>query len=129
MGGMALFISLKILWVLQLRSSACVLSRFSRVRLCATLWTVPTRLLCHWDSPGKITGVACHALLQGNLSYPRIEPSSPMSSTLAGGFFTTSAKLSLWDPSFVHSVTHSYPECFLNMYFSARVPRYLGTTL
>ena len=25
----------------------------------------PTRLLCPWDSPGKITGVGCHVLLQG----------------------------------------------------------------
>ena len=25
----------------------------------------PTRLLCPWDSPGKNTGVSCHALLQG----------------------------------------------------------------
>ena len=25
----------------------------------------PMRLLCSWDSPGKITGVHCHALLQG----------------------------------------------------------------
>ena len=25
----------------------------------------PARLLCPWDSPGKITGVGCHALLQG----------------------------------------------------------------
>ena len=25
----------------------------------------PARLLCLWDSPGKNTGVACHALLQG----------------------------------------------------------------
>ena len=24
----------------------------------------PTRLLCPWDSPGKITGVGCHFLLQ-----------------------------------------------------------------
>ena len=27
--------------------------------------TVATRLLCAWDSPGKNTGVGCHALLQG----------------------------------------------------------------
>ena len=27
------------------------------------LW--PDRLLCPWDSPGKNTGVGCHALLQG----------------------------------------------------------------
>ena len=25
----------------------------------------PARLLCPWDSPGKKTGVGCHALLQG----------------------------------------------------------------
>ena len=25
----------------------------------------PTRLPCPWDSPGKNTGVGCHALLQG----------------------------------------------------------------
>ena len=25
----------------------------------------PTRLLCPWDSPGKNTGMGCHALLQG----------------------------------------------------------------
>ena len=25
----------------------------------------PTGLLCPWDSPGKNTGVGCHALLQG----------------------------------------------------------------
>ena len=24
----------------------------------------PTRLLCPWNSPGKITGVGCHFLLQ-----------------------------------------------------------------
>ena len=26
---------------------------------------LPSRLLCPWDSPGKNTGVGCHALLQG----------------------------------------------------------------
>ena len=30
-----------------------------------TLWTVPAKLLCPWDSAGKNTGVGCHALLQG----------------------------------------------------------------
>ena len=37
-------------------------------RLCLTLLPPhglqPTRLFCPWDSPGKNTGVACHALLQ-----------------------------------------------------------------
>ena len=45
-----------------------------------------------WDSPGKTTGVGCHALLQGIfLTDPGIEPTSLMSPALADGFFTTSA--------------------------------------
>ena len=43
----------------------CALSLFSRVQLFATPWTVATRLLCPWDSPGKNTRVGCHAFLQG----------------------------------------------------------------
>ena len=31
----------------------------------------------HGDPPGKNTGVGCHALLQGNLPNPGIEPRSP----------------------------------------------------
>ena len=42
------------------------------------------------DSPGKNTGVGCHAP-PGNLPNPGIEPTSLMSSALTGGFFTTSA--------------------------------------
>ena len=38
----------------------------SRVWLFATPWTVATRLLCPWNSPGKNTGVGCcHFFLQG----------------------------------------------------------------
>ena len=44
---------------------AAMRSHFSRVWLFATLWTIPARLLCPWDSPGKHTGVGCHAFLQG----------------------------------------------------------------
>ena len=43
-----------------------LLSRFSRVRLCATPQTAATRLPRPWDSPGKNTGVGCHFLLQRN---------------------------------------------------------------
>ena len=35
------------------------------IRLLATPWTIATRLLCPWDSPGKETGVLSHSLLQG----------------------------------------------------------------
>ena len=47
-----------------------------------------TRLLCPWASPGKNTGVGCHALLQRNLPNSAIEPRSLMSPALADGFFT-----------------------------------------
>ena len=38
--------------------------------------TAPLKLLCPWDSPGKNTGVGCHAILQGifptHASNPRL---------------------------------------------------------
>ena len=41
-----------------------LLSRFSRVRLCATPETAANQAPHPWDSPGKNTGVGCHFLLQ-----------------------------------------------------------------
>ena len=41
-----------------------LLSRFSRVQLCATPETAAHQAPCPWDSPGKNTGVGCHFLLQ-----------------------------------------------------------------
>ena len=43
------------------------------------------------DSPGKNTGVGCHALFQEIFSNPGIEPKSLRSTLLGGGLFTTSA--------------------------------------
>ena len=60
---------------------------------CQTLWPCglwPTRLLCPWDSPGKNTGVACHALLQEIFPTQGLNPHLFMSPELAGRFFTTS---------------------------------------
>ena len=51
------------------------------------LW--PARLLWPWGSPGKNSGVGCHALLQGDLPDPGTELMFPMPP--AGGFSTTSA--------------------------------------
>ena len=51
------------------------------------LW--PARLLCPRDSPGKNTGVGCHALPPGNLPDPGIEPMSPAAPCIAGRFLTT----------------------------------------
>ena len=60
----------------------------------------PTRLLCPRDSPGKNTGVGCHALLQGNRQDPGIEPVSLTSSAPAGRFFSaTQEALACGGPS------------------------------
>ena len=48
-------------WSLRSTKVGC----FSHVRLLWPHGTEPARLLCPWDSPGKNTGVDCHALLQG----------------------------------------------------------------
>ena len=37
----------------------------SCLTLCDPMDHSPSRLLCPWDSPGKHTGMGCHALLQG----------------------------------------------------------------
>ena len=55
----------------KLRKAFCdrlslMLNHFSCVLLFATRWTVPARLLCLWDSPGKNAGVGCHVLFQVN---------------------------------------------------------------
>ena len=44
---------------------ACMVSVFSCVWLFVTPWTCSLPGTCPWDSPGKNTGVGCHALLQG----------------------------------------------------------------
>ena len=38
----------------------CMQNCFSRAQLFVTSWSLPARLLCPWDSPGKNTGVGCH---------------------------------------------------------------------
>ena len=65
------------------------------LQLCTTLWDPrlqPAKLFCPWDSPGKNTGVGCHALLQQIFATKGWNPwlRSP---ALAGRFSTTSATL------------------------------------
>ena len=76
-------------------SSMCLVAQ-SCLTLCDPMDCSPPGSSVHEESPGKNTGVGCHALLQGNLPNPGIEPRSP---TLAGGFFTTEppGKLTLFD--------------------------------
>ena len=63
---------------------ACVHAKL--LQLCLTLGPSglqPARLLCPWDSPGKNTGVGCHAHSRGS-TQPRFRISV---SCLAGRFF------------------------------------------
>ena len=50
----------------------------------------PARLLCPWDSPDKNTGVIA-IVFSRVCCWPRNQTHVPMSPTLAGRFFTTSA--------------------------------------
>ena len=71
---------------------ACVLSSFSRVRRFATLWICIARqapLSMEFSRQEYWSGVPCPS--PGDLPYPGIEPGSPGSPALAGGFVTTSA--------------------------------------
>ena len=73
--------------ILKNSQRVCVKSLQSCLTLCdpmdCTAPATPPRLLCPWDSPGKNTGVGCHALLQGIF----LSQASP---ALARAFFTTS---------------------------------------
>ena len=42
-----------------------MLTRFISVQLFAAPWTTACQAPLPWDSPGKNSGVSCHALLQG----------------------------------------------------------------
>ena len=88
---------------LQLRflKRALFLSRFtpahhptSKVGVVSRVWLFagprglqPARVLCPWRSPGKNTGVGCHALLQGTFPTQGLNPGLGVSPASPGMFF------------------------------------------
>ena len=70
---------------------ACVLSRFNRVQLFVTPWTVDRQAppSMGFSRQEYWSGLPCPP--PGNLPNPGIKPTSLTSPALAGGFFTTSA--------------------------------------
>ena len=68
----------------------CVLSRFSRVRLFAILWTVARQAPLSMGFSRQEYWRGCHALLQGIIQ-TQGSNSALMSPALAGGFFATRA--------------------------------------
>ena len=69
-------------------SHQCVLSRFSHIRLFATVWTAARQVLLsvEFSRQEYWSGLLCPP--PGDLPDPGIEPTSLMSPALAGGFFT-----------------------------------------
>ena len=69
----------------------CIVSRFSRVQLFATLWTVARQvpLSMGFSRQDYWRGLPCPP--PGDHLNPGIEPTSLASLALVGGFFTTSA--------------------------------------
>ena len=65
----------------QFLQHVCTLSRFSHVRLSATLWTVAFQVPLSMGFSRQEYQVGCHAHLQGDLP---VNPVSPMSPALAG---------------------------------------------
>ena len=72
-------------------TNLCVLSRFSRVQLFATPWTVAFQAPLSMRFPRQEYWSRLPFLSPGDLPDPGIEPVSLMSPALAGGFSTTSA--------------------------------------
>ena len=70
---------------------ACLQSRFSRVQLFVTRWTVAHQapLSVGFSRQEYWSGLPCPP--PGDLPNPGVEPMSPVSLALAGGSFTTSA--------------------------------------
>ena len=66
-----------------------VLSPFSRVQLCATLWTAAFHVPLSMGFSRKEKWSGLPSPLPGDLPEPEIGPASLMSPALAGGFFTT----------------------------------------
>jgi len=71
--------------------STCMLSRFSHDQLFGNLWTAARQglLSMGFSRQEYWSGLPC--LPPGDLPNPGIEPASPASPALAGGFFTTNA--------------------------------------
>ena len=67
----------------------CMLSRFSRVQLFVTLWTIARQALLSMGFSRQEHWSGFPFPPPGDLPDPGIEPASPKSPTLAGGFFTT----------------------------------------
>ena len=106
--------------MLILVSFECVLSRFSRVRLLMTLWTMAwqTSLCMGLSRQEYWNGFPC-PLSPGGLPNPGTKPASLMSPVLAGEFFTTSTS---WEALYLSSDTISdYLSIFSGLFYNMHI--------
>ena len=68
----------------------------------------PTRLLCPWDSPGKNTGVGCHALLQGIFPTQGSNPGIPHCGRILYYLNHQGSPLFTADQVFIRRQPHSF---------------------
>ena len=90
----------------ELPSCVCVLSRFSRVQLFATLWTKAYQapLSIGFSRQEQWSGLPCPPPGE-ELPDPGIEPMSLTSPALAGRFFTTSATWEVLRQQCLHQIS------------------------
>ena len=119
-------------WLLLL----LLLSRFSRVRLCATPYTTARQSPHPWDSPGKNTGVGCRFLLQcmkvkseSEVAQSCPALSDPMDCSLPGssirGIFQ--ARVLEWGAIAFSLVTVKYPQkSRIQQFCQGSFPQFFG---
>ena len=87
-----------------------------------TVGLQPARVLCPWGSPGKNTGVGCHALLQGifpTQESPALQADS-LPSALPGKFYLIHREPSLLSstPTALNSVPGTVTKCLTSEYLN-----------
>ena len=91
------------LWPLLIRAvCACVLSHFSHVRLCVTLWTATCQAPLSMGFSRQEYWSVLPCPPPGDLPDPGTEPVSFMSPAMASRFFTTSATWEVQGPGHAH---------------------------
>ena len=89
--------------MLLIHLCVCVLSRFSCVRLFATLWTVVLQVPLSMGFARQESWSELPFPPPGDLPNSGMEPASLMSPALAGGFFITRA---IWEATYVFRCTY-----------------------
>ena len=78
-----------------------------------------TKLFCPWNSPGKNTGMHCHALLQGIFPNQGLTCISSIS-CVAGGFFTDESQGKPCNLLVQHKCVWWHPDISVSSLFSSK---------